>query len=311
MGMNLLHKVLIGYGLVASTAFAQVTPAEAARQTPRTQQASPAPVTPPPQIVTFQDSRDANQTREQFQRLVRQYSPSLTEVFRLDPSLLSNAAFLAPYPNLAAFLNQHPEISHNPSYYVGETAFYRNESPERRSTRVFEEMMAAIAVFTAGVIILSVFSWVVRTVIDHRRWLRVSKVQSEVHSKLLDRFTTNQDLLSYIQTPAGRHFLESAPISIDSGPKSVSAPLGRILFSVQVGIVLTFAGVGLNLVSQTLGFEEVAQPLYVLGALGIAVGVGFVLSALVAYVMSRRMGLINNNPLPSASDNAGVSPPHA
>jgi hypothetical protein len=132
-----------------------------------------------------------------------------------------------------------------------------------------------------------------------------------VHSKLLDRFTSNQDLLAYIQTPAGQHFLESAPISVDSGAKNLSAPIGRILFSIQAGIILALAGTGLHMVTQTLGSEEIAQPLYVVGALAIAVGIGFVLSALVAYALSRRLGLINNNPLPSVSDNAGVSPPHA
>jgi hypothetical protein len=232
------------------------------------------------------------------------------EVFRLDPSLLSNPAFLSPYPTLAGFLNQHPEIAHNPSYYVGGPA-YRGENTERTSSRIFEEVMAGVAMFTAGIIMLSVLSWVVRTLIDHRRWLRVSKIQSDVHSKLLDRFTSNQDLLAYIQTPAGQHFLESAPISVDSGAKNLSAPIGRILFSIQAGIILALAGTGLHMVTQTLGSEEIAQPLYVVGALAIAVGIGFVLSALVAYALSRRLGLINNNPLPSVSDNAGVSPPHA
>ena len=37
----------------------------------------------------------------------------------LDPSLLSNQSYLAPYPALLSFLNGHPE-THNPSYYVGE-----------------------------------------------------------------------------------------------------------------------------------------------------------------------------------------------
>ena len=54
--------------------------------------------------------------------------------------------------------------------------------------------------------------WVIRTVVDHRRWLRQSRVQVEVHSKLLDRMTSNEDLLAYAKTPAGSRFLESAPI---------------------------------------------------------------------------------------------------
>ena len=54
----------------------------------------------------------------------------------------------------------------------------------------------------------------------HRRWSRLSKIQTDVHNKLLDRFTSNEDLLAYIQTPVGRKFLESAPI-----PPAVSGTL--------------------------------------------------------------------------------------
>ena len=60
--------------------------------------------------------RPANRLRE----VIEQYSPSLFEVFRHDPSLLLNDQYLASYPGLAAFLQQHPEVGHNPAYFVGE-----------------------------------------------------------------------------------------------------------------------------------------------------------------------------------------------
>ena len=290
MVMKLVHSFLVAYALIA--------------------QAPQAPQVPASPLA---DMRNAQQTREKFQQLLQQYPPSLAQIFRLDPSLLTNEAFLAPYPNLAAFLAQHPEIAHNPSFFVGEGPSYRETrfSPEARSYEMFENIMGGIAAFSAGLIILSVLCWVLKTVIDHRRWLRVSKVQSEVHSKLLDRFTSNQDLLAYIQTPAGRHFLESAPFSIDATTRTLSAPVGRILFSVQAGVVLALAGLGLGIVSRRMAIQEIAQPLFIVGMLALALGIGFVLSALVAYIMSRRLGLLEQTPLVSTDDNAGVSPPHA
>ncbi len=39
--------------------------------------------------------------------------------------------------------------------------------------------------------------------------------------------------------------------------------------------------------------EEVAQGLFVLGVLSVALGVGFVVSAIVAYGISRRLGLLD------------------
>jgi len=40
--------------------------------------------------------------------------------------------------------------------------------------------------------------------------------------------------------------------------------------------------------------EEVAPPLAALGAVVIALGVGFLVSAFLAYMLSRRFGLFNN-----------------
>jgi hypothetical protein len=171
--------------------------------------------------------------------------------------------------------------------------------------------MAGVAVFSVVLVMIGMLTWIIRTVIDHRRWLRVSKVQTEVHSKLLDRFTSNQDLLAYVQTPAGRRFLESAPISIDPASRMTGSPVTRILFSVQAGIVLAAVGLGLYTVSRSLAAQDVAEPLIVVAVLAGALGVGFVLSAFVAYLLSQRLGLLEPTTLGPSSDSSGVSTPHA
>jgi hypothetical protein len=148
-------------------------------------------------------------------------------------------------------------------------------------------------------VVTSVLVWLIRLVVTHRRWNRLSKAQFEVHSKLLDRFTSNDELLAYIQTPAGRRFLESAPIPLQDESPSLAAPLSRILWSVQAGVVLAIAGAGVLGVS-TQFIDEPGQFFMVLGIVTVALGVGFVLSAYAAYVLSRRLGLFDR----TASDHA-------
>jgi hypothetical protein len=133
----------------------------------------------------------------------------------------------------------------------------------------------------------------------HRRWNRLSKVQFETHNKLLERFTSNDELLAYVQTPAGRRFLESAPIPLQEAPLSIAAPLSRILWSVQAGIVLAVLGIGLLRVSGRFT-DEAAQVFTVAGALMFALGGGFVISAIAAYALSRKLGLLT----PPAVDHA-------
>jgi hypothetical protein len=157
--------------------------------------------------------------------------------------------------------------------------------------RGFENMVAYVTLLGGFVGAFLLVGWLARLAVEHRRWLRAAKTQTEAHSKLLDRLTSNDDLIAYIQSPAGQHFLQSAPIPLDAGPRAMGAPFGRILWSVQAGIVLAVVGLGLWFVRNTV-IDEVARALNVIAVLIVALGVGFTLSAGVAYLLSQRLGLL-------------------
>ena len=238
---------------------------------------------------------NAQDTRRRLQNLLRQYPPSLAEVLRLDPSLLTNEAYLAPYPALGAILSQHPEIVHNPGYFIGEVRFAENE-PQRDRVRAWQSVLEGFEVLLGITAAIGILASIIRSLIDYRRWLAASRVQQEVHAKLMERLTSNEDLLAYMQSPAGRRFLESAPIPLDAGPRPIAAPVGRILWSVQAGLIASLAGLAMlaasaRFASDTAGASEIAQPLYLIGMIGLAIGVGFILSAIVAYLLSHRLGL--------------------
>jgi len=265
---------------------------------------SPAATTQPAANTQVRDSgiedHNARETRERLSELLRQYPPSLGHVLRLDPSLMTSETYLAPYPALAAFLAQHPEVAHNPSYFVGELGFVTIERSPK--LRLIEETLAGLAMFIAFLSIAGIVGWLLKSLIDYRRWLRQSKVQTDVHTKLLDRFTSNEELLAYIQTPVGRRFLESAPIALDAAPRAIAAPVGRILWSVQAGLVVGLAGFGLLFATSRLSAvgadgADIAAAVYGIAVLAIAIGLGFVLSAIVAYGLSRRLGLFEPPPV--------------
>ena len=103
---------------------------------------------------------------------------------------------------------------------------------------LWEDLLEGIGVMVIMSSIFTFFAWLVRVVLDHRRWLRQSRTQVEAHAKILDRLTSHDDLLAYIQSPAGQRFLESAPIEIDGRQRPVNTSLSRVLLAVQAGIVL-------------------------------------------------------------------------
>ncbi len=248
--------------------------------------AAPAPAPPP-------SAADADKTRTQLLEMLNRHPPSLASVLRLDPTLLANADYLAPYPELASFLAQHPEVAHNPAYYVGtphESPWDRN--PQAAVLRMWENVMQGLMVMTVMLLVTGVLVWLVRTMMDYRRWVRLTRVQTETHTKLLDRLTTQDDLLAYMQTPAGRRFLESAPIALDPASRPLGAPLNRVLWSVQAGVVLALAGVGLLFISSR-AIPDIAPGLWAIGILALALGAGFIVSAAIAYLLSSRLGLFD------------------
>jgi hypothetical protein len=252
-------------------------------------QERPAPEAPQPPSV-LQENADARETREQLVRLLRQHPPAVAEVLQRDPSLLTRADYLSPYPVLWAFLQRHPEIARNPSFFLGRFEYWEPR-PQDRSLEMFEVVLGGMGVAAAVAAFLGVLVWVIRSIIDHRRWLRLSRVQAEVHTKLLDRLTTNEDLLTYIQSPAGRRFLESAPITLESEPRATTAPVSRIIWSLQAGLVLAALGAGFWLVQHNVT-PEAAEGFFIIGVLALSLGVGFTASAILAYVVSTRLGLV-------------------
>jgi hypothetical protein len=248
------------------------------------------------------DFPGADQTRDQLDRILERYPPQVGRVLKLDPSLISNPDYLAPYPMLAAFVREHPEIVHNPGYFLDNvnTSSDRFSDPKWRERQEMLGVLAGVAAFIAFLVVLGVIVWLIRMVVTSRRWNKLSKVQYDVHSKLLDRFTTNEDLLAYMQTPGGRRFLEAAPLRLPDEPRSMSAPLTRILWSIQAGIVLVVTGIGLLYVSENFTAEEPARFFMVIGVITLALGGGFIISAIAAYGVSRKLGLLD----PVSADNA-------
>jgi hypothetical protein len=252
------------------------------------------------------DQPDAQRTKEELAALLEHYPPALRGVLALDPALLSNESYLAPYPALTGFLGKHPEVQHNPSFYLGDGQGFRfSRDSGQQVMDMWREVMQALFVFGGFGLAIVVIVWLIRTLVDYKRWSRLARVQTDAHTKLLDRFTANEDLLAYIQSPAGVKFLQSSPITLDAAPRSVGAPMSRILWSVQGGVVLIAGGIGLYFVSGRVP-DTVAPSLNGLGILGVALGVGFVISAIISYMISQRLGLIETAPAASRQEIPGA-----
>lgn len=263
------------------------TAREAATTTAATTTTTAATTTAPAseEAAAEEEARPASyEVRRQFTSLLQNRIPELVSILTIEPGLLNNDPFVAQYPELAAFIAQHPEMRIRPSFYMAEFA------PPLRSNSL-DKIFEPLLIMTTISLIAFALAWFVRAVIEQKRWTKLSRTQSEVHNKILDRFGTTAELLEYIRTPAGTKFLESAPIPLHSEQpvRHQNGSLARVLWSIQIGVVVAAGGLGMLLVSLRHGDE--GQGLFALGAIALCLGIGFIASAGVSLFLSRRLGL--------------------
>lgn len=268
----------------------------------------PAHVAPPPVApVPVASDKDLAATQEELVRLLK-LSPTLTTVVARDPSLLSNEEYVRRNnPQLAQFLANHPEVALNPDFYLfthlnvegrPDQALEREVWPELneryRRPSFAENLVEQAGPFLIFVCILGALLWLTRMFVENRRWGRIFKLQTDVHSKLIERFGSNQELLTYMGTDAGRRFLEAAPIPIDFEPQQrVPNAVARVLTPLQIGIVLSLLGGGFLILRHAEA--DMRIPMMALGTLFLMPGLGFILSACITWLLAGRLGLIPDN----------------
>lgn len=293
--MNRFHTASFVLAAAVATSATSISAQEApVPSRPRTAPAAPVvTVQPAPPVVLYQGQTNARDVQQQLREILDAYPPSLRQLIRLDPTLMQRDDFMAPYPALAAFLQQHPEVARNPGFYFGEQYFERERTDRERTLDMVRNTIDGIGFLAGFLTVITLLYALLRQALEYRRWRRQIQIQTDIHTKLLDRMTNNQELLAYIETSAGRRFLEAPmPLMAAQTPSMSIAPVARILWSVQIGVVVVAAGIGFWIARTSVDDVDLASVFQVMGSLAIAVGVGFVASAMLSWALSQRMGLI-------------------
>jgi hypothetical protein len=261
---------------------------------------------PAPPAAPILNEKDVVMTQAEMIRLLR-LSPTLTTVVEHDPSLLSNQDYVAKNnPQLAAFLAQHPEVARNPDYFLFSHLAHEAGQPDEALERAvwpdvyrrpnawggpMNEFMHDLSPLLAFLGFLVVLIWMVRMFVENRRWGKVFKLQSEVHGRLIDKFSTSQELAAYMETDAGRRFLEAAPIAVNlESSKRVPHAVARVLTPLQIGVVMVLLGAGFLALRHASPDMDV--PMLVFGMVVLMPGIGFILSAVLTWLLAARLGLM-------------------
>ena len=133
-------------------------------------------------------------------------------------------------------------------------------------------------------IIFGVFGWIVWVITTNIRRSKTARAVADLHAKLLDRCSNNNELLMYLESESGRRFLESATTG-------GGTPLTRILNAVQAGAVLLLFGIAMVIVRLALQDTDAQNVLVVLGAAALSIGAGFLVSAAISYTLCKSWGI--------------------
>lgn len=144
--------------------------------------------------------------------------------------------------------------------------------------------MEVLAPMLGVVGMMVVIGWIVRIVTTSRRQMKMVALQAEMQEKLLDKFGSSEEVIGYLESDAGRQFLDAATFEPTN-------PYKRILGSIQTGLILTCAGGAFLFLRDQM--TEADDAFVFLGALGLALGLGFLFSALATFVLSKNWGLVN------------------
>ena len=138
----------------------------------------------------------------------------------------------------------------------------------------------------AAIFVPMMFAWFAWVIFSTIRRYKIAKLQADVQTKLLDKVSSGQDLLAYAQTEAGREMLESLKVERHS-------PHARIIGALQTSIILISLGAGFLFLRGRIANTE--EGFLLLGTLSTMLGIGFALSAVASYYMSKSFGLLNGS----------------
>jgi hypothetical protein len=109
---------------------------------------------------------------------------------------------------------------------------------------------------------------------------------TSVRKALLEKFSSAPDLGAFLQTSSGQRFM--AELSTGAGN-----PLQSVLSSIQKGILFMFIGSGFFPLS--MGFKENSPVVTGVGIVLILAGAGFLVSAVITYLLSKWWGMLSGD----------------
>ena len=150
-------------------------------------------------------------------------------------------------------------------------------------------MVGAIAVFipivlgTAFFLMIAFIVWV-----NSRTRQNRARLQTEMQTKLIERFNSAPELAEFLQSESGKKFV--------SGMEEIpgASVRNRILFGITRAVVLTFLGIGFLALCIPEGTRD--EGWIVAGSICLSLGLAFLVSTIITSRLSKSWGVTPESP---------------
>ena len=149
-----------------------------------------------------------------------------------------------------------------------------------------EHVFNAFIPMVVSVGLFALIAWIVFVVADGRRRREQLKVTSEFNAKILEKMGSTADFGAFLDTEGGRRFMKTLTVE---GPSAKT----RLLAATQTGIVCSSIGIALLILGGI--FYYLRDGLWVMGGIITACGIGFLVSTLASYRLSKTLGLLGGD----------------
>jgi len=141
--------------------------------------------------------------------------------------------------------------------------------------------------FVVGIVFLgipTIVGWIIKNYYAHKRFMKVLELKAEMNARLLDRLGTDPGALEVLKSDVQQRMFE---VSLPELAPRMPAAQARMLTSAQIGLVLLSLGWGLLYIRPFFTLGDAPEVLLVFGTMGVALGIGAMLSAVAAFLATK------------------------
>lgn len=151
--------------------------------------------------------------------------------------------------------------------------------------QTLHHFMQDLSPLVIGVAFTFAAAWVTAAVVRAFKEKAIVRTRAELYNRLLDKFGSAGEFVEYLESETGRQFVEE--INVQN-----AAPTSRILGSIQKGVIMTLIGFGMLVLANVFFGGDLFNVVAVGGTIALMLGVGFLISTVITYRLSKSWGLI-------------------